>query len=298
MPASTAARIASTASRMSPSGERVVARAARRRGSARAASGRRSPRRTSTLAVDLARRRARPRARARPRSRRERSSSSPSTIGLSTVRQRVGRNAFESPGTMRADCAPCCSGSLAALAARRRPRRRRRARVAAVPGDRARRPDRPRPRRRPDRRAGTRRGRARVRTSRFGRLRGHDVDGRPGRRSASAPSVDAAVSSRARRRRRGSRVSIDGRDSPRAPCAKFVAKFAHSIDRPARDARLVGFDATGPLIAPRQPGVAVDATADARRDPRALARRRRARRSTLPTQRRRAAAHRRELRPA
>jgi lipoprotein-anchoring transpeptidase ErfK/SrfK len=51
------------------------------------------------------------------------------------------------------------------------------------------------------------------------------------------------------------RVSIEVR-SPARAVREFVAKLAHSIDRPARDAQLVGFDRR-PLIASARPGVAV-----------------------------------------
>jgi lipoprotein-anchoring transpeptidase ErfK/SrfK len=45
-------------------------------------------------------------------------------------------------------------------------------------------------------------------------------------------------------------------ESSRTAIRKLVEKLSHSIDRPARDARLVGFDGR-PLIAPEEPGVAV-----------------------------------------
>jgi lipoprotein-anchoring transpeptidase ErfK/SrfK len=68
------------------------------------------------------------------------------------------------------------------------------------------------------------------------------------------PGVDEAVR-RALQATPRERVPIEVRSSPRA-VHEFVTKLAHSIDRPARDARLVGFDGK-PLIASAQQGVAV-----------------------------------------
>jgi lipoprotein-anchoring transpeptidase ErfK/SrfK len=68
------------------------------------------------------------------------------------------------------------------------------------------------------------------------------------------PQVDDAVG-RALQAAPRARVPIEVRSPSRAVRA-FVAKLAHSIDRPARDAQLAGFDRK-PLIAPARPGVAV-----------------------------------------
>jgi lipoprotein-anchoring transpeptidase ErfK/SrfK len=81
--------------------------------------------------------------------------------------------------------------------------------------------------------------------------------------------VDAAVG-RALQAAPRDRVAVDVQSSA-AAVRRFVAKLSHSIDRPARDARLVGFDGK-PLIAGARPGVEVRDLAAAAAIRRALAR--------------------------
>src|SRR4051812_37778167 len=76
--------------------------------------------------------------------------------------------------------------------------------------------------------------------------------------AAMRADVDAAVA-RALQAAPRTHVPIDVQTSA-AAVRRFVAKLSRSIDRPARDARFVGFDGR-PLIAGAKPGVAVDRAA-------------------------------------
>ncbi len=83
-------------------------------------------------------------------------------------------------------------------------------------------------------------------------------------------------------------IDVDASD---AAVRKLVTKLAHSIDRPAWDARLIGFDGQ-PLIAAARPGIAVRQAATATGIRRALARgtARRVRVATRPVEPARTAA--------